>query len=223
MKRIFLALFLLLILLIQPLPGAITKTTSITIIDDWQLVAPSTLVVGNAVDKNTDNIADSYQTKLYLEIAYSDPENSAQAGVEYIVEISYADDNWVQLIRRTTIGDATASTTINDGAVTAGDTTITLTDATTGDFDVPGRKWFIVDGTVANSESVKTVVNATHTVTLAQDLLRNHANGLTVYDFVFEKTISIPMAAAYVRVLINNTDADATIHFTTRVSKVTGI
>ncbi len=222
MKRIILVLTLLLLLLIQPLPGAITKTTSITIIDDWQLVAPGTLVVGAAVDKNTDNISDSYQTKLYLEIAYTDPENSAQAGVDVLVEISYADDNWVLLRRFTTTGDSTASTTIN-GAVTANDPSITLTDATTGDFDVPSRKWFIRDGTVANSESVKTVVNATHTVTLAQDAIRSHANSLTVYDFVFEKTIAIPMAAAYVRVLINNTDVDATIHFTTRVSKVTGI
>ena len=172
---------------------------------------------------NNHDISGSYQTKVYLEIPYTDPGNSAQAGVDVLVEISYADDNWVLLTRFTTTGDATASTTINDGAVTAGDTTVILTDATTGDFDVPSRKWFIVDGTVANSESVKTVVNATHTVTLAQDLLRSHANGLTVYDFVFEKVVSIPMAAAYVRVLINNTDADATIHFTTRVSKVTGI
>ena len=218
MKRIILALTLILILLIQPLPGAITKTTSIVEVDAWQPLAAATLAVGNNHD-----ISASYQTKLYLEIAYTDPGNSPQAGVDVLVEISYADDNWVLLTRFDTTADATASTTINDGTVTAGDTTITLTDATTGDFDVPSRKWFIVDGTVANSESVKTVVNATHTVTLAQDLIRSHANGLTVYDFVFEKTIAIPMAAAQVRVLINNTDADATIHFTTRVSKVTGI
>ena len=216
MKRIILALTLLLILLIQPLPGAITKTTSIDTLDEWQSVAAGTLVVGTA-----DDISLSYQTKLYIEIAYTNA--NAQAGVEYIVEISYANDNWVEFIRRTTIGDTPATTTINDGAVTAGDTTITLTDATTGDFDVPARKWFIVDGTVANSESVKTVVNAVHTVTLTQDLIRSHANSLNVWDFVVEKVVSIPMAAAYVRVLINNTDADASIHFTTRVSKVTGI
>lgn len=220
MKRIILALTLLIILLIQPLPGAITKTTSIVTVDAWQLVAPATLVVGNAHD-----ISGSYQTKLYLEIPYTDPEDSAQDGVEYIVEISYADDNWVQLIRRTSIGDATASSAINqDGDdPDPGETTITLDDSTTGDFDVPGRKWFVVDGTVANSESFKTKSNSTNTVTLCQDIMRQHASNLIVYDFVFETTISIPMAASYVRVLINNTDADATIHFTTRVSKVTGI
>ena len=216
MKRVFVVLALLLILLVQPLPAAITKTTSIVEVDAWQALGTAALVVGNNHD-----ISASYETKVYLEIACT--HVNAQAGVDVLVEISYADDNWVLLTRFTTTGDTPATTTINDGAVTAGDTTITLTDATTGDYDVPGRKWFIVDGTVANSESVRTVVNAVHTVTLAHDLLRNHANGLNVWDFVYEKVISIPMAAAQYRILINNTDADATIHWTSRVSKVTGI
>ncbi len=217
MKRIILGLILLLILFIQPLPGAITKTTAVTVVDAWQALAAATLAVGNNHD-----ISGSYQTKVYLEIAYTDAQ--AQGGVDVLVEISYADDDWVLYHRFTTTGDTPATTTINVGGGSGpGDPTITLTDATTGDFDVPARKWFIVDGTVANSESVKTAVNAVHTITLAQDLIRAHNNGLNVWDFVFEKTISIPMPAAQVRVLINNTDADADIHWTTRVSKVTGI
>lgn len=217
MKRIILALTLFLILLIQPLPAAITKTTSIVIIDEWQEVGTATLVVGNAHD-----ISLSYATKLYLEIAYTNAND--QVGVDVLVEISYADDNWVLLRRFTTISDAADTTTINDATADAGDPSIMLTEAVSGvDFDVKGRKWFIVDGTVANSESVKTVSNSTNLVVLAQDLLRNHANSLNVWDFVVEKVISIPMAASYVRVLINNTDADSSIHFTTRVSKVTGI
>lgn len=216
MKRIILALALILLLFIQPLPGAITKTTSIVEVDAWQALAAGTLAVGNNHD-----ISGSYQTKVYLEIAYTDAQ--AQAGVDVLVEISYADDNWVLHSRFTTTGDTPATTTINDATADAGDPSITLTDATTGDFDVPARKWFIVDGTVANSESVKTVSNSTNLVVLAQDLIRSHANSLNVWDFVFEKVISIPMAAAQVRVLINNVDADADIHWTTRVSKVTGI
>ena len=214
-KPILLSLALLLILLIQPLPGGITKTTTIDTIDEWQSVAVSTLVVGNA-----ENISNSYQTKVYLEIPYS--HDNDQSGVDVIVEISYADDNWVELTRFTTPQDNPATTTL-DGQANATEDTISLVDAGTGDFDVPARKWFIVDGTVANSESVKTEVEADDDVDIAQDLIRTHATGLNVYDFVFEKIISIPMPAAYVRVLINNTDADATIHFTTRVSKVTGI
>lgn len=216
MRRILLALTLFLVLLIQLLPGAITKTTSIVEVDAWQLVGLSTLVVGNAHDVHL-----SYQTKVYLEIAYS--HDNAQVGVEYIVEISYADDNWVELIRRTTIGDDPATTQTSEDPMSAGDTTVGLDDATTGDFDVPGRKWFILDSTVGLSETVKTRSIAGNVVNLVHDTLRQHAVNSNCYDFVFETTISIPMAAAYVRVLINNVDADATCHFTTRVSKVTGI
>jgi len=196
--------------------GALTKTTSIDEIDAWQKVDAGTLVVGNA-----DAVSDSYDTLLYIEVALTDAD--AQAGCTVIVEVSYADDDWVELVPFNGTAETPAATTINDGTVTAGDTTITLTDATTGDFDVPGRKWFILDGTVGNSESVKTVVNATHTVTLCQDLLRNHADSLNVYDRVDEWTVSIPLGASYVRTLIHNSDADADVHFTTRISKVTGL
>ena len=218
MKRIILALTLLLVLLIQPLPGEITKTTTVDVVDAWQALAASTLAVGNAED-----ISGSYRTNVYLEFAYT-TNNTAHSGVEYIVEISYADDNWVQLIRRTTIGDTPQADAINDASCTAGDATVELDDATTDDFDVKGRKWFILDGAnVANSESVKTVSNAGNVVTLAQDILRSHLDNTVVYDFVTENVVSIPMAAAYFRVLVNNTDADCTVHWTSRVSKVTGI
>ena len=206
-----------LVILISPVVvyAALTKTTAINVIDAWQEVAPGTLVVGNAED-----ISDSYNTVLYIEVAY---DSNAQAGVDITIEISYADDEWVELISWQTTGETAAETTLNDGAATAGDTTITLTDATTGDFDVPGRKWFIQDGTVANSEAVRTVVNATHTVTLCQDLIRSHADSLIVSDRVYDYVRAIPMAASYVRTLVNNTDADASIHFTTRDSETSGL
>lgn len=196
--------------------GALSKTTTIDVIDNWQLVATSTLVVGTPATLTT-----SYSSIMYIEVALTSA--NAQAGVEVIVEISYADDNWVELRSFNGTAETPASTTLNDAAANAGDTTITLTDATTGDFDVPGRKWFILDGTVANSESVKTVSNSTHTVTLCQDLIRSHADSLAVYDRVDEWPVLIPFPASYARVLINNTDTDATCHFTTRISKVTGL
>ncbi len=218
MKRIVLALTLLLLLFIQPLGAAITKTTTVDVIDDWELVAATVLDVGAA-----ESLSTSYATALYIEIAYT-TNNTEQSGVDVLVEISYADDNWVLLTRYTTIGDTPQADAINDASCTAGDATVELDDAATDDFDVKGRKWFILDGAnVANSESVRTVSVAGNVVTLAQDILRNHADSTVVYDFVTEKVISIPMAAAYVRVLINNTDADCAIHKAVRVSKVTGI
>lgn len=195
---------------------ALTKTTSIDQIDAWQAVTAGTLVVGTA-----DAINDSYNTLLYVELAPI--EAVATDGAEVIVEVSYGDDDWVQIATVKATAETPATTTLNDAAANAGDTSITLTDATTGDFDVPGRKWFIKDGTIGNSESVRTVVNSTHTVTLCQDLMRSHADSLNVYDRVDEWVFEIPMAASYVRTIINNVDADCDVAFTTRISKVTAL
>lgn len=196
--------------------AALTMTTAIDEVDAWQAVTAGTIVAGTS-----KSISDSFATVVYIEVALI--EAVAQDGVTVIVEISYADDNWIELHSFGGTAETPATTTINDGAVTAGDTTITLTDATTGDFDVPGRRWFIKDGTIGNSETVRTQVNAVHTVTLLHDLLRNHANGLSVYDRVDQWPISIPFGVAYYRVIINNTDADADVAFTTRVSKTTAL
>ena len=215
--RKLLAVMLLSIICLSPVAiAALTKTTALDIIDDWQAVAAATLVVGNAED-----VSGSYSTVVYIEVALTTA--AAQAGCDVIVEVSYADDNWTQLTTFKGTVETPATTTLNDAAADAGDSAITLTNATTGDYDVPGRKWFIVDGTVANSESVRTVINATHTVTLCQDLLRTHANGVSVWDRVDEWVVEVPMGASYVRVLVNNTDADAGVHFTSRCSKVTAL
>lgn len=209
----------ILLLVIPPMvaEAALTKTTSIDEIDAWQAVVAGTLVVGTA-----DSISDSYATVLYIEVALSDAD--AQAGCTVIVEVSYGDDNWMKLTEFTGTAETPALTDLDEaGGAAAGETTVTLTDATTGDYDVPSRKWFILDGTVGNSESVRTVVNSTHTVTLCQDLLRNHADAQVTTDRVDEWVVGIPFGASYVRTLINNTDADAGVHFSTRISKVTGL
>lgn len=195
---------------------ALTKTTAVDTVDAWQAVTAGTLVVG--ADKS---ISDSYETILYIQVALV--EAVAQSGCTVIVEISYTGNDWVKLTEFTGTAETPATTTINDADVGAGETSLTLTDATTGDFDVPGRLWYIKDGTIANSEAVRTKVNAVHTVTLCDALLRAHADSLNVYDRCDEWAIEIPFAAAYVRTLINNTDSDSDVDFTTRVSKVTAI
>lgn len=201
-----------------PVQAAPTKTTVFDGIDAWQSLAPATIAVGNAED-----ISASYSTIIYIEVALTDSD--AQAGVDVEVEISYADDDW-----RTFWGPVkgTAETPGADdldevGGATAGDATITLTDATTDDFDVMGRRWFIIHGTVANSESVRTATVTTHTVTLTQDLLRSHVDAQVVWDRVDEWTVAIPFPAAYVRVIINNSDTDATVHWRSYCSKVTAL
>lgn len=195
---------------------AVTKTTVIEEVDSWQEVAGGVLVEGAVKD-----VSGSYASLLFIEAALI--EAVASDGVEIIVEVSYADDNWVKFQTLKGTSETPVTTTINDASVDATDITITLTDATTGDFDIIGRKWFIKDGTIANSESVRTKSISTHTITLCQDLLRAHANSLNVYDRVDEWVVEIPFAVAQCRVLFNNVDTDCDAVFTTRCARVTGV
>jgi len=184
------------------------------VIDDWQAVVAATMVAGTAKD-----ISGKKDVLLYVEAALVEAVAHG-TGVQIIVETSQEDDNWVELTKFRGTAETAATTTINDAAAAAGDSTITLTDATTGDFDVKARKWFILEATYANSESVKTISNATHVVTLAQDMIRAHTNGASCYDRVDEWQIAIPDNAKWVRVLANNDDADCDIAFTSRIGWV---
>ncbi len=214
MKRIMLSIMFLLILCVSVAFAALSKTTTIVELDPWQEVAATTLVVGNA-----GNISDSYATILYLEVAYNAP--TAQDGIDVIVEVSYGDDNWTLLTAFSTPAQGIQSTIFTNGAVTAGDSTVLLDDATA--FLSPGTKWFFEDTTHNLSESVRTKSEDTNTVTLCHDLLRNHGDVQDVWAAVYEYIIPIPAAYAYVRVLIYNSDADANVSFTTRISKVTSL
>lgn len=202
--------------------AALTKTTSIDQVDAWQVVTAGTLVTGTA-----KSISSSYSTILYLESAYI--EAVATDGAEYIIQVSYAADDWVTLTTVKGTAETPATTTIDD-AVADSNTVIDLADSGTGDFDVCGRKWFIKDGTIGNSESVITASNSANqeettvdAVTLCDDVMRAHADGLSVYDRVDEWAIQLPLGAAYVRVLGNNVDADCDCAFTTRVSPVSAL
>lgn len=216
MKRIRLAILLLLIPLCCIAFAALTKTTSIVELDAWEYVAAGTLDVGAAGDIHL-----SYDTILYLEIAYTDTD--AQDGVDVSIEVSYGDDDWTLLQKPfTTPAGAAQDGDDLDGNEAAGQTVITLTTAT--NFGTPGQKWFIWDITWQyDSESVRTKSIDVKNVTLVHDTLRAHLDESTVWEFVHEYVIPIPAGFAYVRVLINNTDADGDVFYTTRLSKVTAL
>jgi hypothetical protein len=202
--------------------AALAKTSTVDTVDAWQSVTGGTMAVGTA-----KSVSDSYSTLLYVELAPI--EAVASDGAEITVQVSYTSAEWVNLV--TVKGTAeTVATTKLWNAATDANTVLDLDDGSTGDFDVIARKWFIKDGTIGNSESVRTVsisLNQDNTtadaVTITQHLLRSHANDTDVYDRVDEWVIQIPQAAAYVRVLCNNVDADCDVAFTSRVSKVTGL
>jgi len=193
------------------------KTSTVDVVDAWQTVTAGTAVVGSVGD-----ISDGYgDSILYVEVAQTPADANAHAGGQGpVVQVSYADDDWVDYVTLSLTAD-TAATTTTVGAVTDANTVIDLTDASTGDFDVVGRKWFIKDATIANSETVYTVSESGNAVTLASGVIRSHATGANVYDRVDDFVVSFPEAVAKVRVLWNNTDADCDIAVTSRLSKTT--
>ncbi len=215
MKRIAIAILLLLIPLCCVAFAALSKTTSIIELDAWTNVTTAEMVAGVAGD-----ISDSYETILYLEIAYSDAD--AQDGVGVSIEVSYGDDDWTLLSAPfiTPTGAAQNTATL-DGEASATDTIVDVSSAT--GLNTAAQKWFIEDAAESTSESVRTVSVATNAITIAQDLMRTHATGRPVWEIVHEYIFPIPASFAFVRVLINNTDANADIFFTTRLSKVTGL
>lgn len=215
MKRILLALTLFLILLIQPL-GAITKTTTIDVVDAWQTVAAGELNVGNAHD-----ISGSYQTYIVIRYTGEPDQSLAAAALQFLVEISYAPDNWTLHHNYPAVGLDTEDTTIN-GTEAAGQTVLTLVDAALDGFDTVGLKWFILDGTIANSEVVRTKSAAGNNVTIAHDTLNSHTNSVVINE-LHEILVAIPMPAAWVRVLPLNKDLDCDAYYTVLIYKVTGI
>lgn len=188
---------------------SISKTGFLDTVDAWQAVAAASVVAGNAVDLRSFKNA-----LLCVEVAYTSTNANALGPLLQIYTSPTGVGDWKPLTSLRGTAETAAASTINDAAVAAGDTTITLTDATTGDFDVKGRKWYIKEATIANSESVITKSNATHVVTLLSALLRAHTNGAAVYDRVSDfPQIPIPDSAAYAMAVVNNDDADCTLDF----------
>jgi hypothetical protein len=195
------------------------KTTAVSVVDAWQVVTAATTVVG-AVADFTGGYGDSV---LYIEAAQI--EATAHAGGAGIkVQVSNDQRTWVDYTATTDLNLTadTAATTTTVGAVVAdANTVIDLTDATTGDFDVQGRAWFIKDGTIANSEVVFTKSNATHVVTMFDAARVSHASGVSVYDRVDQFVVNIREGISYVRVVYGNGDADCDIAVRARSNKTT--
>jgi hypothetical protein len=201
-----------------PVYAALTMSTVLDEVDAWQAVTASTMVVGSEEDIHLN-----YRTFVCIEWALIEAvAHDGSGGIS--IEISYGDDNWIEWWGPVGVTAETAATTQTaEDPTPAGDTTVTLDDSATGDFDVVGRKWFIKDGTIANSESVKTKSDAANVVTLCQDTLRAHAVDSDCYDRVDEWVVLIPGGVAYFRILVNNGDADCDGAFTSRRLNLTGL
>lgn len=198
--------------------AAPTMSTTLDEVDAWQAVTAGTMVVGSEEDIHLN-----YRTIVCIEWAPIEAvAHDGSGGIS--IEISYADDNWIHFLGPVAFTAETVATTQTaEDPTSAGDTTVTLDDSSTGDFDVVGRKWFIKDGTIGNSESVRTKSDDTNVVTLCQDTMREHAVNSDVYDRVDEWVVSIPGGVAYFRILVNNGDADCDGAFMSRKLNLTGL
>lgn len=197
--------------------AAPVKTTALDGIDAWQSLAAATVAVGNSED-----ISLSYSTVVYIEVAYT--HANPQEGVSGVIEISsMTADDWT-VYREWSMTGATPNLDDLDegGGASIGDATINVTDST-GNYDDNLSLFFVVDTTVAESEVLRVKSEAGNAITLCENLKYAHVDQEVTTDEVYQKSFSIPFAASYVRVLVNNTDADATIHWRSHCSKVTAL
>ena len=223
MRWTWASLICVVLMLICTMPGhraqaALAMSQTLDEVDAWQVVTAGTMVGGSAED-----ISANYRTFVCIEWAPIEAvAHDGSGGVS--IEISYGDDNWIEFWGPVGFTAETVATTQTaENPTSAGDTTVTLDDSSTGDFDVVGRKWFIKDGTIGNSESVRTKSDNTNVVTLCQDTLREHAVDSNVYDRVDEWVVEIQGGIAYFRILTNNGDADCDGAFTSRRLNLTGL
>ena len=193
---------------------ALTKTTVIDVVDPWVAVPAATLKTGAA-----ESLSTSYSSMLYIEVC---PVEDAveQSGMDIIIEVSYADDNWTTF---TTLksSKATSNADTLNGGESAGDTAMDLTDST--GYDTKGQLWLIYDGTIANSEVVRTKSDNIHEITVCYNIKHDHADTTPTHTGVDHWAIELPLSAAQVRVLYNNTDANCDMAVTSRISKVTDL
>ena len=193
----------------------LTKTTTIDNIDPWWDIGAGTLEVGN-----TESLSSDYASLLYIEACPI--EALAQDGMEIIIEISYANDNWVkhEAIKTATI-DTPVETDL-DGALSATDTAVALTDGMF--FSEVGEKWFIWDtDNNSNSEIVRNKSVSGADKVLCSGVVNAHADAMPVFSDAESWAVELPLSAAMVRVLYNNVDADCDMAVTTRISKVTAL
>jgi hypothetical protein len=194
--------------------GTATKDSTI-VIDDWAVLSGTG--GGEVRVGATQALTTTYAHLLAIEVA--PVEAVAQVGVHVRVDISYDDQVWIthqEMVSRT----VTADTTLTDTVTSATDTVLGITD---GEAFGLFERFFIKDGTIANSETATCVANSTGSMTLASGLANGHASGLSIYNDVDQWTVDIPISATGVRVLYFNVDSDCDVATSSRISVVTNL
>jgi hypothetical protein len=195
---------------------ALTKTTALDVVDQWQRVLAGVLKVGS-----TEDVSGDYESLLYIEAVPI--EAVEQDGMEITVEVSYADDNWTFLTKIVTSKIINDGDTL-DGAHSAFDDILLLT-AGAADILILGALWFIrqADPNIDESEVVRTELVNGVIVTIANGLINDHPDLTELWENAENWVVKLPRSASAVRVLYNNVDANCIMAVTTRISKVTAL
>ena len=140
---------LLLIVMPHAAQAALTMSTTLDEVDAWQVVTAGTMVVGSEEDIHLN-----YRTIVCIEWALIEAvAHDGSGGVS--IEISYGDDNWIEFWGPVGFTAETAATTQTaEDPTSAGDTTVTLDDSSTGDFDIvagSGDRFYNSGDSAANS------------------------------------------------------------------------
>ena len=193
-----------------------TKTGSQ--VDEWAVITAATMRKGVEVA-----IPDDMQ--VALEVAVCKVEAVAHDGEGIvIIEVSgntTGNEDWTEMVTFK-INAETAATTTLDVEAAAAATVVPLT--ATANFTTKGDKYFIKNGTIANSEIVRNNGYSDGvSITILDGLTNTQQNGVSIYTTVEQFAITLPDMCRRTRVLINNKDADCDIVSRTRLSKVTDL
>jgi len=218
MKKFFLACLLLLLVCVQPLYAALTKSDAD--VDEWAEIAQNAVREGAVYDVSTH-----YTSALHIDVALSSA--TAHTGTKVTVfasSKSSGDEDWTELAEY--VGPiGTANPESLAGAEAAGQTVIEV--ASTVNYDGDGTKWiFLEDDTVANSEMCRLESHVGNTsVTITDALTNAHDASDTLYSIADNKVVNIPIQYQRVKVEYDNTfDSNgATVHVRCRISMVTAL
>lgn len=188
-------------------------TMSSATVDAWQTVASGTMNEGNITDIST-----SVSTFVAIQYTGEAGQDLAAGDLEFMVEIAESDAGpWILYQAISAVGLTTLGDTIS-GTEAAGQEVVTLVDASTDGFDTIGLKWFILDGTIANSEVVRTKSASGNDLTLVDLTLNAHTNSVVINE-VHEVVVSIPVGFKKVRISPINADTTCDAYYTVVIAE----
>ena len=186
--------------------------------DEWEIIAAASQRKGAEFAIPDDLRSRVIVTVCKVEAVAHDGE------CHIIIEASRStsgDEDWNELVSFQ-INAETAFTTTLDAEAAASATIVPLT--ATANFTTKGERYFIKNGTIANSEIVRNNGYSDGvSITILRGLTNTQQNGVNIYTSVEQFSFTIPEEYRRGCVLINNKDADCDIVSRTELARVTDL